>query len=143
MGAGLLALVDDRDGHLPQPLRQLRLLLQQLAEPDRAREPAGTAAHDQYTDLDPLVRRVGGSADRLAGAERRRVVRGADRGHGYALRARTSSVSLGAIWVRSPITPRSAKSKMGAFGSLLTATIVPELCIPTLCWMAPLMPSAM
>ena len=143
MGTGLLALVDDRDGHLPQPLRQLRLLLQQLAEPDRAREPAGAAAHDQHADLDPLVRRVGGSADRLAGAERRRVVRGADRGHGYALRARTSSVSLGAIWVRSPITPRSAKSKMGAFGSLLTATIVPEPCIPTLCWMAPLMPSAM
>ena len=39
--------------------------------------------------------------------------------------------------------PMSANSKMGAFGSLLMATIVPELCMPTLCWMAPEMPAAM
>jgi hypothetical protein len=31
---------------------------------------------------------------------------------------------------------------MGAFGSLLIATIVFELCIPTLCWIAPEIPQA-
>ena len=39
--------------------------------------------------------------------------------------------------------PRSQKSKIGAFASLLIATIVPEPCIPTLCWIAPEMPQAM
>ena len=43
---------------------------------------------------------------------------------------------------RSPTTNRSANSAMGASGSRLTATIVPAVCMPTLCWMAPLMPSA-
>ena len=58
-------------------------------------------------------------------------------------RARTSSVSFGTIWCRSPTTPMSQKSKIGAFGSLLIATIVPEPCIPTLCWIAPEIPHAM
>src|SRR6266540_2388214 len=45
--------------------------------------------------------------------------------------------------IRSPTTPRSANSKIGAFPSLLIATTTPELCIPTLCWIAPEMPTAM
>ena len=97
------------------------------------------AADDQDADLDPLVGGVRRRADRLRTRERRRVVGRADAAH---RRARSSSVSFGAICVRSPTTPRSAKSKIGAFGSLLTATIVPEPCMPTLCWMAPEMPSA-
>src|SRR5579862_588366 len=46
------------------------------------------------------------------------------------------------IACRSPTTPRSAYSKIGAWGSLLIATITPEPCIPTLCWIAPLIPTA-
>ena len=58
-------------------------------------------------------------------------------------RALTSSVSFGTIWCRSPTTPTSQKSKIGAFGSLLIAMIVPEPCMPTLCWIAPEIPHAM
>ncbi len=56
--------------------------------------------------------------------------------------ARTSSVSFGTTWCRSPTTPRSLNSKMGAFASLLIATITFELCMPTLCWIAPEIPQA-
>ena len=59
------------------------------------------------------------------------------------LRALTSSVSFGTTSCTSPTTPRSENSKIGAFGSLLIATITFELCIPTLCWIAPEMPQAM
>ena len=58
-------------------------------------------------------------------------------------RARTSSVSFGTISCRSPTTPTSQKSKIGAFGSLLIATMVPDPCMPTLCWIAPEIPQAM
>jgi hypothetical protein len=53
-----------------------------------------------------------------------------------------SSASCGITVNRSPITPKSASSKIGASGSLLTATIVFEVCIPARCWMAPDMPTA-
>ena len=59
MRAGLLALVDDRDRHLAEPLGRRRVVLEQLAEADRAGEPGGAAADDEDADLDPLVRRVG------------------------------------------------------------------------------------
>ena len=138
--AGLLPLLEERDRHLAEPLAHVRVLLQELAEPDSAREPAGAASDDEDADVDPLVGRVRRRAERLRARERRGVVGRADAAH---RRARSSSVSFGAICVRSPTTPRSAKSKIGAFGSLLTATIVPEPCMPTLCWIAPEMPSAM
>ncbi len=51
-------------------------------------------------------------------------------------------MSFGTISCRSPTTPRSLNSKIGAFPSLLIATITFELCMPTLCWIAPEMPSA-
>ena len=38
--------------------------------------------------------------------------------------------------------PRSENSKIGAFASLLIATMFSEPCIPTLCWIAPEMPAA-
>ena len=44
---------------------------------------------------------------------------------------------------KDPNAPRSQKSKIGALASLLIATIVPEPCMPTLCWIAPEMPTAM
>jgi len=56
---------------------------------------------------------------------------------GYCLRqprlALMASVSFGMILLRSPTTPRSENSKIGAFGSLLIATMFSEFCIPTLC----------
>src|ERR1022692_540706 len=52
------------------------------------------------------------------------------------------SISCGTTENRSPTTPKSASSKMGASASLLTTMIVFEVCIPARCWMAPEMPTA-
>ena len=49
----------------------------------------------------------------------------------------------GSTWWTSPTMPRSATPKMGASGSLLTATMLREFFIPTKCWVAPEMPQAM
>src|SRR5439155_2559639 len=106
---------------------------------DRRGEPRRSRADDQDPDLDPLLRRVRRHRDRLRRVERRRIV---GRPHRHDLRARTSSVSFGTIWCRSPTTPRSENSKIGACGSLLMETITFELCIPTLCWIAPEIPTA-
>src|SRR5438093_604681 len=133
-----LPLLEHGDGNVAEPLRRLRLLLEQLPEPDRAREPGRPRADDQDTDLDPLVLGIGRLADRFSPRERRRIIRRA----AHDFRCLTSSVSFGTIVCRSPTTPRSANSKIGAFASLLIATIVPELCMPTLCWIAPEMPTA-
>ena len=140
MRAGLLALLHERDRHVAEPLRHVGVLLEQLAEPDRAGETGRAAADDQDADLDPLVHGIGRLADELARAERRRKVGGAN-GHDPRC-CFTSSVSFGTISWTSPTTPRSLNSKIGAFASLLMATIVFELCMPTLCWIAPLIPSA-
>src|SRR5205085_5609124 len=53
-----------------------------------------------------------------------------------------ASVSLGRILLRSPTIPRSENSKIGAFASLLIATMFSEDCMPTLCWIAPEIPAA-
>lgn len=58
------------------------------------------------------------------------------------LRAVISSVAVGTTVLRSPMTPKSASSKIGASGSLLMATIVFDVCMPARCWMAPEMPTA-
>ena len=139
VGAGRAALLEHRDRHLAEPLGDVRVLLEQLPEADRAGEPGRPGADDQHADLDPLVRRVGRRRDHLGRRERRREV---GRPRHEPLRCRTSSASFGTISCRSPTTPRSEYSKMAAFGSLLIATIVPEPCIPTLCWIAPEMPAA-
>ena len=102
-----------------------------------AASPAGPGADDEHADLDRI--RVRGLGDRLGVAPRRRDSRRASRA---LRRSRTSRVSSGTISFRSPTTPRSAYSKIGACGSLLIATIVPEPCMPTLCWIAPEMPTA-
>ena len=70
MRARLLPLLEHGDGHLAEALPHVRVLLEQLAEPDRAGEPARTASDDQHADLDPLVRGIGGCADRVGCAER-------------------------------------------------------------------------
>ena len=53
MRAGLLALLEHRDRHVAEPLGELRRVLEQLAEPDRAGEPGRPGADDQDADLDP------------------------------------------------------------------------------------------
>jgi hypothetical protein len=54
----------------------------------------------------------------------------------------SSSMRAGTISNRSPTTPKSATSKIGAFWSLLMAAMVREPFMPTTCWIAPLMPRA-
>ena len=135
---GLLALLEHGDRNVAELLRQLRVLLEQLAEPDRTGEAGRACTDDEHADLDPLVSRVGRLRDVVARRERRREIARAT----HPLRALISSVSFGTIACTSPTMPRSLKSKIGAFASLLMATIVPELCIPTLCWIAPEMPRA-
>src|SRR6478672_11542442 len=58
------------------------------------------------------------------------------------LAALTASVACGSTVNRSPTTPKSTSSKIGASSSLLTATIVLDVCMPARCWMAPEMPQA-
>ena len=55
----------------------------------------------------------------------------------------TASVSLGTIFKASPTTPRSAIFMIGASASLLIAMITFELFMPTVCCMAPEIPTAM
>ena len=140
-----LSLLEHGDRHLAEPLRRRGILLDELAEPDRGGETRRAGADDQEPDVDALV-------DRIASA--RRSPRAADHGGGKSAgrtlptarheeaRARTSSASFGTIACRSPTTPKSENSKIGAFGSLLMATITFEPCMPTLCWIAPEIPSA-
>ena len=100
--ARALALLDDRDGDVAEPLRGLGRALEQLAETDRAGEPGRTAADDQDADLDPLVGRIGGSRDRVGRREGRRVV---GRSHSHDCRMLTTS---------GPSAPRSASAGSGA-----------------------------
>ena len=74
MRAGLLSFLEHGDRHVAEPLRNLRLLLEQLPEPDRAREAGGAGADDQDADLDPLVRRIRRLRNRLTPVERRRKI---------------------------------------------------------------------
>src|SRR5215203_1089620 len=138
MRARLLPFLEHGDRDVAEPVGELGLLLEQLPEADGARKSGGAGAYDQHSDLDLLVRRIGRCRDVAHRVERRWMVGGLH----DPLRARTSSVSFGTISCRSPTTPRSLNSKMGAFGSLLIATMTPEPCIPTLCWIAPEIPQA-
>ena len=54
----------------------------------------------------------------------------------------TSSISGGTISNKLPTMPISLTSKIGASLSLLIAMMVRAPFMPTMCWMAPLMPSA-
>ena len=142
--ARLLPFLDHGDRDVAEPLGDLGVRLEQLSQPDRAGEPPGPPPTIRTpTSIRSSAGDDGATTASLA-RERRRKSAGATplRFCLHPLRARTSSVSLGRICSTSPITATSAKSKIGAFGSLLIATIVPEFCIPTLCWIAPEMPQA-
>ena len=115
MRAGALALLDDRDGNVAEPLGGLRRLLEQLAEPDRAGEPGRPRTDDQDADLDPLVGRIGGRGDRVRRRERRRVVGWTNlccSSHFRARTPRSASAGSGAgrRRRRSRRTRRSARS---------------------------------
>src|SRR6185437_10894014 len=108
------------------------------------------AADDRDADLDQLVLVVEAALDELLlgvhggreGRGRDLPVAGAARHAQDSFLAFTASVSFGTILFRSPTMPRSENSKIGAFASLLIATMFSELCMPTLCWIAPEIPAA-
>ena len=58
-----------------------------------------------------------------------------------SIRALISVMMSGTRSNRSPTMPKSAMSKMGASSSLLIATIVSAVCMPTRCCTAPEMPT--
>jgi hypothetical protein len=69
--ADALPLLEHGNRHLAEALGGLGRVLQQLAEPDRAREPRRAGADDQHADVDALFRRIARSGDELVGVERR------------------------------------------------------------------------
>ena len=60
-----------------------------------------------------------------------------------AQRAWIASISFGSTLCTSPTMPRSATPKIGASLSLLIAMMCLEPFMPTMCWVAPEMPTAM
>ena len=60
----------------------------------------------------------------------------------YPFLAFTAAVSAGTIFSASPTTPRSAIFMIGASASLLMAMMIFEAFMPTVCCMAPEMPTA-
>ena len=98
-------------------------------------DPAGPPQDDEESQRQ--------GEERGDGQQDRQVGDGHDGAHPHQPdRARSSARRALPTSNRSPTTIRSAKSAIGASGSRLTATIVDAVCMPTLCWMAPLMPSA-
>jgi hypothetical protein len=73
-----LALVEHGHGDLAHPLGRFGVLLQQLAEPDRACEAGGPGADDRDAHVDALVLGVSWGGDGLRRRPRRRVVGGLD-----------------------------------------------------------------
>ncbi len=69
-----LALLDDADRHVPEPLGELRPLLQDLAGANCGGETRRPCADDEDPDVDPLVGRVRRLRDHLGRVERRREV---------------------------------------------------------------------
>jgi hypothetical protein len=150
VAAARLRLLDHRDRNLAEALHRLRVIGEELEQAVRAGEPSRSAADDGHPDVDALILGVELSLDELLDRvyRRRELTRRMGAGsvvrrHGYdPFLAFTASVSLGRILLRSPTMPRSENSKIGAFASLLMATMFSEDCIPTLCWMAPEIPAA-
>ena len=103
--------------------------------------PAGPGADDEHADLDPLVDRVGRLGDELARGERRREVRRA-----VAIsrvRWRSELGQLGDDLVHVADDAEVAELEDRRVRVLVDRDDrASELCMPTLCWIAPEMPSA-
>ncbi len=140
MRARMSALLGHRQRHITEELGGLRVLLEELPEPDRAGEPGRAGADHEHADFDPLVDGIARFCDELARPKRRWIVDGSY--HQGPERRRRRSTNCGTMVCTSPTTARSQNSKIGARGSLLSAMIVSELCMPTLCWTAPDTPRA-
>ena len=111
--------------------------LGQLAASPRAGPVGATRRTSRAHDVQPRPRAAHEERD-------------GDRQHGRRAPARSgagASADLlgegGDTWKRSPTTPRSAIFRIGASASLLIATMRFAPFIPTTCWRAPLMPTAM
>src|SRR5690606_37442054 len=122
-----------------------------LSHPLRLLRSLWSSVHEilPFQRLMKLVgRRRGASAMRLM-LRLRATHRGATCGRHQVstvaspLRFFTSSIIAGTISAQSPTTPYWATLKMGAFGSLLIATMPSQFHIPTTCWTAPEIPTAM
>ena len=72
--AGLLALLDDRDRHLAEPLGDSGCSSSSWPRRIAQASPAGPAPTIEHADLDPLVAGIGRLGDELARRERRREV---------------------------------------------------------------------
>ena len=133
MPAADLRLLDHRDRSVPERLEQLWIVSEQLQQPVGGREPRRAAADDRHTNLDQVILGVELALDELVlGCDRRRKL--ARRCHRYApFFALIATVNFGRSLLRSPTIPRSENSKIGAFASLLIATMFSEDCMPTLC----------
>ena len=57
-----LALLEHGDRHVAEPLGRRRVLLDELAEPDRGGKTGRACADDQEADLDALVDRIASAA---------------------------------------------------------------------------------
>ena len=113
---GLLSLLEHGDRHLAELLLQLRMLLEQLSEPYRAREPAGTSSDDEDPDLDSLLGRIRRNGDRVDRGERWREL--ARPGHGRCSSTRRGGRGRArSAWARSGAgrpRPRSRRSRRSA-----------------------------
>ena len=112
---------------------ELRLEAEQLEE--LARAPRVLA-------VDPLAAGEGLAQARARVAQVADGRRDDEEGAAQPFASFTAAVSAGTISKRSPTTPTSATSKIGARGSLLMATMKSEPFMPTTCWMAPEIPQA-
>ena len=96
---------------------------------------------DRHAVPAPLLELPGEPAD--LGRRNRRPAHPPELGaHRASLRASSRSITAGTTVRASPTTPRSASSKIGAAGSLLTARMQWACLTPITCWGAPLMPTA-
>ena len=138
--ARLLALLEDGDRDVAEPLGDLGRSSSSWPRRIAHARPAGPAP----TIRTPTSMRSSAGSVGAAIASPARTAAGSRRAgrHQPPFRCAHELGQLGDDLVQVADDAEVANSKIGAFGSLLIATITLELCIPTLCWIAPEMPQA-
>jgi hypothetical protein len=71
MRAYLLALLHDGQRNFTELACHMRVLLEELPEPDGTRQACRAPSDDQHADLDALLRRERRLGDEIGGSERR------------------------------------------------------------------------